>query len=196
MFPKLAEYREIGCALRPAARQEQCRSDGDDDGGNLGDKTIAHRQYRVGLEGLRDRHVVHRDAHDKAGDQIEHGDQEPRDGITFYEFGCPVERPEEGRLLLFSLSAFLGFDMRDGPRGHVAVDGKLFARHAIQRKPCADLRHPCGAFRDHHEVDDQQDAEHHETEKNASAHHKLREAFDHIARGVGSRMALSDDEFG
>ena len=95
-----------------------------------------------------------------------------------------------------ALAPFLGLLVVDGPGGHVAVDGQLFARHPVQRKARTDLGHAGGTLGDDHEVHDQQHAEHHQPQEDAATHDELCEPFDHIPGGVGAGMTLTDDQLG
>ena len=131
---------------------------------------------------------MHDHAHDQPHDQVQQGDQQARNRIAFHEFRCTVQRAKERSFLLFTLAPFLGLLVVNGTRRHVAVDGKLLARHPVQRKPRADFGHARGAFGDHHEVDDQQYPEHHKPQKDAAAHHKAGEPFDHVPRRVRARV--------
>ena len=106
-----------------------------------------------------------RDPDDQPDDDIEKRDQQPRHRVALDEFRRAVERAEEGRLRLFTLTPGLGLGMVDGARVHVAVDGKLLAGHPVQRKARADLGHPARALGDDDEVHDQEDAENHQPDE-------------------------------
>ena len=54
--------------------------------------------------------------------------------------------------------------MVDGPGGHVGVDGKLAARHPVQRETGPDFGHAARALGDDNEVYDQQDTEDHDAQ--------------------------------
>ena len=139
---------------------------------------------------------MHDRAHDQADHEVQQRDQQPCNRIPLDEFRRPVERSEECRFLLLTLPAFAGLLVADRTGGHVAVDCQLFAGHPVQREPGTDFGHPGRALGDHHEIDDQQHAEHDETQKNAAAHDEARKPLDHVACGPGSCVALSDDQLG
>ena len=86
--------------------------------------------------------------------------------------------------------------MVDGTGRHVAVDCQLLARHPVQRKSRADLGHAGGSLGDHHEIHDQQHAEHHEAKENTSAHDEIGKTLDHFTGGIGPGVPLSDDQLG
>ena len=86
--------------------------------------------------------------------------------------------------------------MCDGARGHIAVDGQLFAWHAVQRKTRANFGHAGSTFGDDHEVDDQQYAKHDQAEEHVAAHHEVGKPLDDIARRIGAGMAFTDDQLG
>ena len=67
----------------------------------------------------------------------------PATASPLNEFRRAIQRAVEIGFRLFGFAAALGFGMVDGTRRHVAVNGKLFARHPVQREACAPLR-PCG----------------------------------------------------
>jgi hypothetical protein len=101
---------------------------------------------------------VDEDADDQADHDVQQGDQQPGDRIALDELRRAVERAEEVRLGQFLLAPALRLGVVDGPGGHVGVDRKLAARHAVQRKARAHLGHASRALGDDDEVDDQQDA--------------------------------------
>jgi len=136
------------------------------------------------------------DAHGEAEQEVHQRDEQTGDRVALDELGCAVERAEESRLLLLGLAAAARLLVGDRAGGHVAVDGELLARHAVEGEARADFGHTACAFCDHNEVHDQQHAEHHEPEKDVAAHHEHREALDHRSRGVGAFMALADDQLG
>ena len=193
---QLVEKRPIRCALRPAARQQKRRGDRNDHRGDLRHQPVADREDRIGLERAAKRHVMNRQPHDQPHDKVQKRDQQPCDRIALHEFGHTVERSEERRFLLFQFPAFARLLVIDGTGGHVAVDGKLLARHPVKREACAHFGHARRALGDHHEVDDQKDAEDDESKEDAAAHDEPGEPLDHLARGVSAGMALADDQLG
>ena len=86
--------------------------------------------------------------------------------------------------------------MIDSSSGHIAVDGELFAGHAIKRKARTDLGHASRAFGDDDEIHDEKHAEDNQSQIDRAAHDKHRKALDHFACGGGSGMAFTDDQFG
>ena len=142
--------------------------DGDDDRRDLGDEAVADGEDRVGLEGVVDRHAVDEHAHGEAHDEVEERDEQAGDGVALDELRGAVERAEEGRLLLLDAPPLARLGVGDRARRHVAVDGELLARHAVEGEAGADLGHAAGALGDDDEVDDQQHAEDHQAERRPS----------------------------
>ena len=81
-------------------------------------------------------------------------------------------------------------------RGHVAVDGKLFAWHPVQSKARSDFCHAGGAFCNDHKVNDQKNSENHQTKDHVAAHDELSEAVNHISGSVGPCVSFADDQAG
>ena len=143
---------------------------------------VADGEDRIGLERAAQRHVMDRRADDQSDDEVQKRDQQPRDGIALHEFRCPVERPEKGGFGLFPFPPRLGLGVVDGAGGHVAVDGKLLSRHAVERETRAHFGHSRGTLVDDDEVHDQQNAEDDEAHHDRATHHEHREALDHRRR--------------
>ena len=193
---KLGEERNIGGPGRAAAREEKRGTDRDDDGGDLVDQTVADREDGIGLKGVAKWHVMDKHTHDKTHHQVQHRDQQPGYGIALDEFGGAVKGAEKVGLRQFAFPAQFGLGVGDGAGGHVGVNGKLLAGHAVQRKPGAHLGHASGTLGDHDEVDDQKDDENHQTQQQIAAHDEFGKSLDHVAGSVGSGVALPDDQFG
>ena len=194
MPPQLVKERHIRRPRLPAPRQQKRRRDRGDHRRNLADQTVADRQDGIGFKGMAHIHAVHHGADKKPHDDVQHRDEQPRNGVALDELRRPVERAEEVRFGQFLLSPPFRLGMVDGPGSHVAVDRQLLARHAVQRETRADLGHAARALGDDDEVDDQQDAEHHHAQHHVAAHDEAREPLDHRTGSIGAGMALPDDE--
>ena len=73
----------------------------------------------------------------------------------------------------------------DQPRVQVGVDGHLLAGHRVQGEARRHLGDASRALGDDHELDDDEDHEHHEADHEVAADHELAEGVDHRARRVG-----------
>src|SRR5690606_25049071 len=77
-------------------------------------------------------------------------------------------------------ATLLGFGLVDQSRVEIGVDGHLLARHGIEGEACADFGNTPGTLGDHHEVDDHQNREHHDTDHVVAADHHIAESLDHM----------------
>ena len=129
-------------------------------------------------------------------DNIQKGDEQPRHRVALDEFRRAIQRAVEIGFRLFGFAAALGFGMVDGTRRHVAVNGKLFARHPVQREACAHFGHAACALGDDDEIHDQQHKEDHDPQKHRSAHDEIGKALDHAASRIRAGMPFAYDKFG
>ena len=107
-----------------------------------------------------------------------------------HELGCAVHRPVEIGLAGDLLASPARLVLVDQARVQIGVDRHLLAGHGIQGKAGGHLGHTPRALGDHHEVDDDQDQEHHQTHRVVAADDELTEGLDHLARRIRAGMAL------
>ena len=66
----------------------------------------------------------------------------------------------------------------------------MLTGHRIEGKAGRDLRNTPRTLGDHHEVNDDQYGEEHQTNRITSPHHEITKCLDDIARSSSARMAL------
>ena len=157
---------------RGAPRDDHAGGRGDDQGGDLGDQAIPHREQRVGPQGIHERHALLRHPDHEPTDDVDDVDQQPGDCITANELAGAIHRPVELRLA--------GVLFGDDPGVHIGVDRHLFARHGVEGEARGHFGDAAGALDDHHELDDDQDQEDDEADDVVPLHHEGAERVDHI----------------
>lgn len=125
---------------------------------------------------MRNVHVVARGADDDAAENIDGGDDEARNRVAAHEFRGTVHGAEEGAFLFQLAAAALRFLFIDQAGRKVGIDGHLLAGNGVEGKARAHFRDTRRALGDDEEIDDDQDAENHQTDDEIAAHHELREA--------------------
>jgi len=117
----------------------------------------------------------------KAGNDIDAQDQERSQCIALHEFGRTIHRAVEIGLHRNACTALARFFGGDEPGCNIGINRHLLARQRIKHKARRDFGHaPCALGDDDH-VDDEEDAEHKQTNGEIAADQKLPEAFDHFA---------------
>jgi len=139
---------------------------------------------------------VLKDTDGHAADQVDEQNQQASDGVTAHEFAGTVHGAVELGFLGHFQAAGLGLILVDQTGVEVGVDGHLFAGHGVEGKACAHLGNPPGALGDHHEVNDHQDREHHDTDHVVTADHHLTEGLDHLTGGGVAVLAVEHDHAG
>ena len=193
---KLLAEGKVDGAFFTSLGEEKCGSDRHDHGRDLGDQTVTDSEDRVVVQGVDEAELVRHNPEADARQQVQDGDHQARDGIALDKLRGAVERAEEGGFFLFALAADLGFFMADRADGQIRVDRQLLAGHGVKGEARADFRHAPGAFRDHHEIHNHDDAEYNEADEQVSAHDEHGEAFDHVTRGIGTCVPLPDNQLG
>jgi len=135
-------------------------------------------------------------AHGNAADQVDHQDEEGGDGVAAHELGSTVHGAVEIRFARDLGARAARFLLADGTAAEVGVDGKLLARHGVQREARRHLGNAAGAARDDDEIDDDQDHEHHQAHGVVAGDKEIAEGFDHLAGRISSGMALNENDAG
>ena len=156
---------------------------GQQQGRQLRHQTVTDGQQGIHLARFAERHAVLEHAHGHATDQVDEQNQQT-DGITAYKFAGAVHRTVELSLLGDFLTARLGLVLVDQTGVKVSVDRHLLAGHGIEGETRAHLGDTPGTLGHHHEVDDHQNREHHDTDHVVAADHHLTECLNHLARGA------------
>ena len=115
--------------------------------------------------------------------KVKQRDQQSGNRVALNEFRRSVERAEKRGFFLLNPAAFFGLGMIDCPGRHITVDGQLFARHAVQREPRANLGHTSGTFGDDDEIHDQQHTKNDQPHEHRPAHDKHGEPVDDFTSG-------------
>ena len=196
IIAQLRKERHVRRALLAALGQKKRSRDRDDYSWNLADQPVTHRQDGIGPKRGFGVQIMHDETHNQPDDDVEAGNQKPRDRIALDEFRRPVQRAEKICLGQLLFTAALGFGMVDCPRRQIRINRKLAAGHPVKRKTRTNLCHPASTFGDHHEVDDQKDDEDHDPQNQVAAHDEFGKALDHMPGGIGAGMALRNDQLG
>ncbi|MNZ55842.1 hypothetical protein D3C78_737780 [compost metagenome] len=168
------------------------RGAGDHDRGRRGQQqrwqlrhqTVTDGQQGVDLAGIGKGHVVLEHADGHAADQVDEQDQQAGDGVTANKLAGTVHRTVELGLPRHFGTACLGLGLVDQAGVEVGVNGHLLAGHGVEGEARAHLGNTPGALGHHHEVDDHQDREDHDTDHVVTADHHLAEGLDHLTGGL------------
>jgi hypothetical protein len=185
---EVARIRNTGDQDRGRGRQQQRR--------NLRDQAVTDGQQRILLEGVAERHVLHQRADGDAADHVDDQDQDTGDRIAAHELGGAVHGAVEVRFGGHVLAARLGLFLVDQAGVQVGVDRHLLARQRVQREARRHFRNTLGTLGHHHEVDDHQDHEHHDTDHVVAADDDLTEGLDHLAGRGRALVAVQQHHAG
>ena len=108
---------------------------------NLTYQTFTYSEECIGLQRLHGLHVPLHHADDKTAGDVNHHDDDGRNGITFYELGSTIHSTKEIRFMLDFLTAYFCFRIRYCPLIEVSINGHLLTRHCIQGKTCRYFSH-------------------------------------------------------
>ncbi len=129
-------------------------------------------------------------ADEDAAEQVDEHDQQARDRIAAHELARAVHRAVEVGFGAHLGAPRGGFLLRDDAGVEVGVDRHLLAGQGIEGEAGAHLGNAPGALGDDHEVDDDQDREHHHADGVVATDDEFAEGLDHLAGGVRARVAL------
>lgn len=125
-----------------------------------------------------------------AADQVDKQNQQAGNGVAAHELAGAVHGAVELGLLGHFRAAGLGLVLVDQAGVEVGVDRHLLAGHGVEGKTRAHLGNPPSTLGHHHEVDDHQDREHHDTDHIVAADHHLAEGLDHLTGGGVAVLAV------
>ncbi len=172
------------------ARHDHTGGGGDHQRRDLRDQAVADGQQRVVAHGGAEVQVVLHHAHDHAGREIDEHDDQAGDGVAAHELAGTVHGAVEVGLLRHLGTALAGAFLVDQAGVQVGVDGHLLAGHGIEHEARAHFGDTARTLGDHHEIDHDQDGEHHDPHGEVAAHQEVAEGLDHLAGGVRTGMAL------
>ena len=153
-------------------------------------QTVTDGQQRVNLAGIAEGHAVLEDTDRHAADQVDEQNQQAGDGVTAHEFAGTVHGTVELGLLGHFHPAHFGLVLIDQAGVQIGVDRHLFTGHRIEGETRAHLGNPPGTLGHHHEVDDHQNREDHDTDHVVAADHHLAEGLDHLTGGGMTVLAV------
>ena len=174
--------------VRRDLRDEEARTDGNHQRGDLTDQTVTDREDRVCLQGCADRHatgVAHRDA----TDDIHGGDDQTRLGVAADELAGTVHGPVEFAFLDDLASPFVRLPLGDRAGIEVGIDGHLLAGHGVEDEASRDLTDTLGTLGDDDELDDDENQEDDQTDDETAAGDETAEGVDDFAC-----VALEEDQ--
>ena len=123
----------------------------------------------------RRRQIVLEHADGESANNVHQENEDSVNGIAAHEFAGAVHGAVELGLLRNLDAALARLGLADQPRVEVRVDRHLFAGHRIKGEARTDLRDTACALGNHHEIDDHQDHEHHQSDGEIAAHQHLPE---------------------
>ena len=171
---------------------------GDDDGGGGGQhqgRDLRHQAVTDGQQGVvlhraGEIHAVLHHADGEATNDIDEQNHDAGDGIAAHELAGAVHGAVEVGFLGHLGAPRPRLLLGDQTGIEIGVDGHLLARHRIQGKARADFGHATRTLGDDDEVDDDQNAEHHQADSVVAADDEFAEGLDHLARGRGSGVTF------
>ena len=186
IFAKLSHHSLFSRTARAALGDQQTCRQRDDERRNLRDEAVTHRQFRKDIGCFGHRHAVAGGAYDNAAENIhcrndETGNGNPRGPNLDAPSMAPKKELSSSSSLRRACAALSSIEtgIEVGVNGHSACREW---HQALKRAPTSAIR--VAAFGDHQKVHDHQDREDDKADNKVTAHHKLREAVDDIARSV------------
>ena len=133
---------------------------------------------------------------DKAGTDVDQGDDDAGNGIAADKFRGTVHGSVEIGLVGDLFTAPAGGVLVDQAGIEIGVNGHLLARHGVQGEAGRHLGDPAGAFGDDDEVDDDQDDKDHQSDHIGTADDKLAKGLNDRAGRAHALVAVEEDEPG
>ena len=172
------------------ARDQQAGRHRDHQRRHLGHQCITDGQQHIVVGGGGQRQTVLHHPDDEATHQVDHQDQDARDGIAPHELRRTVHRAIEVGLAAHFLAATACLSLIDLAGVQIGIDGHLLARHGIQGKARRYLGNTPCALGDHHEVDHREDGEHDDAHRIIAADQEVGKRLDHLAGRIGTGVAV------
>ena len=110
-------------------------------------------------------------ANGEPADDIDQNNHDASNGIAFNKFTGAIHRPVKAALLFNVAAALLRLLFIDYANIHIGINGHLFARQAVQRKPSSHLGHPLRPIGDHHILHHDQHDKHNQTNDIIAGYH-------------------------
>ncbi len=88
----------------------------------------------------------------------------------------------------------LGFVRGHHSGGEIGIDGHLLAGQGVERKPRRNFGNAPCALGNHHQVDDQQDQEHKQSDGKVAAYQESAESLDHMTGCRAAFMAVNQND--
>ena len=180
-------------AVRGSSRDHHAAGHRDQQRRNHGDQAVADGQHRVGLQRFLEGNALLEDADQKAGNDVDGGDQDRGQRIALIEAGRAVHGAVEFRFVRNLLAAGAGLHFVDQAGVQVGVDRHLLAGHGIQGEARRDFRGAHRAVADHDVLDRDQGQEQHEADNVIAAHDELAEGLNHASRRRSAFRAMQQN---
>ena len=166
----------------------------DSNSAGICDQAITDGQQCVALAGFADRHPVTEGSDGETADDVDEQNENARDGVAAGELARTVHGAVEVGFRSDVGATRACLVLRDQTGVEIGVDGHLFTGHGVQGESGADFRDTAGALGDHHEVDDGQDDEHHDTDGEVAADDEFTERLDDAASRSGAAVSIQQHD--
>ncbi len=180
--------RHAGHDDRDRGRQQECRQ--------LRRQPVTDCEQRVGARRGREPHAVAHGADGQATDHVDYENQDAGERIAAHELAGTVHGAVEVGLGANFRAAHARLVLVDEAAVQVGIDRHLLAGHRIESEAGADLGDTARALGDHHEVDDGEDHEHHDTDGEVAADHELPEGLDDVAGRLRTGVPVQQHDAG
>jgi hypothetical protein len=158
-----------------------------------GDQAVADREHGVGLERLAKGDVELEDSDEKAGQDVDAGDQDGGDGIALVETRGAVHGPVELGFAGCLFAAGARLMLVDESGIEVGVDGHLLAGQRVESEARGDFGGAHRAVADHDVLDGDEGDEENESDDVVAADDELSEGFDDASGGPGAFVAVQQN---
>jgi hypothetical protein len=193
---ELGHQRGVGAAFHAAFGDDDTGGGGNQQSGDLRDQPVTDGQGGESVRRVIERHAVPEQTHQQAADDVDRGDQQAGDGVAADEFGGAVHGTIKAAFLFQRAAAVARDFFIDQAGVEVGIDRHLLAGHGVQAEPCRDFGDAAGAFRDDHEIHDEQDGEQDQADHDVAAHQESAERGDHMTGGERTFAAMAEDQPG
>ncbi len=133
------------------------------------------------------------DSDEKAGDDVDGGEQNGGHGIALAEAGSAVHGAVELGFARHGFAAGASLVLVDEPGVEVGVDGHLLAGHGVESEARGDFGGAHRSVADHQKLNGDEGDEQHEADHVVAADDELSEGGDDAARGGDAFIAVQQD---
>ncbi|MNS93219.1 hypothetical protein D3C72_1273770 [compost metagenome] len=191
---QLADHLLTDVFVGAYASHDHTRRGRDHQRRDLRHQTVTDRQQRIAFRRMAHIHAMLEYTHQQTADDVNHHDQDPGDGIPAHEFTRTVHRTVEVRFLSNIGTALFRFIFTNQPGVEIGVNRHLFARHPVEDKTGADFSDTARTFGDNHEVNDNEDNEHHDTNSKVATDEEVTKGLNHFTRRCTARMPFHQND--